>query len=111
MARRNEVKGIIVGIILLFLAHVVAFYLVFGLLYLLTIINFSITNQFLNYLTTGYRFLYLFFYPGLTQLIYVLPACYWLKRKERIALMKGVIIGAVITALLNGGCWLLLMPK
>lgn len=111
MSRRNEVKGIILGVIMLFLAHAVAFYLLFGLIYLLSIINFSILNPILTYLTTEYRFLYLVAFPGLTQLIYVLPACYWLKRKGKIAVMKGVIIGAVITALLNGGCWLLISVK
>ena len=111
MARRNEFKRIIVGVILLFSGHVVAFYLLFGLLYLITITNIAISNPFLNYLTTDYRFLYLLGSPGLTQFVYVIPACYWLKRKGKIGVMKGVIIGAVITALLNGGCWLLIMPK
>ena len=111
MARRNEVKGIIIGVILLFLAHIAAFYLIAGLLYLMMLVNSPIFKPILDYLSTGYRFLYLFFYPGLTQLIYVIPACYWLKRKRRIGLMKGVIIGAVITALLNGGCWSLFTPK
>ena len=111
MARRNEVKGIILGVIMLFVAHVAAFYLIFGLLYLIMLINHPIFKPIMDYLNTDYQFLYLFFYPGLTQLIYVIPVCYWLNRKRRIGLMKGVIIGAVITALLNGGCWLLLMPR
>lgn len=44
---------------------------------------------------------------SITQLIYVIPVIVWLKRRQKIALMKGVIIGAVITALLNGGCYLI----
>lgn len=111
MSRRNEVKGIIVGVILLFLAHVVAFYLLFGLLYLITITNTSNANPIFTYLTTDYQFLYVIAAPGLTQLIYVIPACYWLKRQRRFGMMKGVIIGAVITALLNGGCWLLILSN
>lgn len=44
---------------------------------------------------------------GLAQLIYVLPIVLILKRKEEFTMMKGVIIAGVITALLNGGCWLM----
>lgn len=49
-----------------------------------------------------------FFAIGICQIIYIIPTIIILKRQNQIALMKGVIIGAVITALLNGGCWLLL---
>lgn len=38
------------------------------------------------------------------QLIYVIPLTLWLRRKREHGLMKGVIIGAVITALLCGTC-------
>ncbi len=44
---------------------------------------------------------------SITQLIYVIPVIIWLKRRQQIVLMKGVIVGAVITALLNGGCYLI----
>ena len=45
---------------------------------------------------------------SITQLLYVIPVIIWLHIRRQFALTKGVIIGAVITALLNGGCWLLL---
>ena len=45
---------------------------------------------------------------GLLQLLYVIPWARKLHRAERFERMKGVIIGAVITALLNGGCWLMI---
>ena len=32
----------------------------------------------------------------------------YLVRRKAWGLMKGVIIGAIFTALLNGGCWVLL---
>ncbi|MFE1745667.1 hypothetical protein [Coleofasciculus sp. H7-2] len=48
------------------------------------------------------------FYIGLSQFLYVIPIIFWLIRQQRWGLMKGVIIGAVLTALLNGGCWLLI---
>ena len=46
------------------------------------------------------------FFIGLTQLTYAIPLCVWLRRRRRFDTMKGVIIGAVITMLLNGGCFL-----
>ncbi|HEY9599879.1 MAG TPA: hypothetical protein V6D33_19630 [Cyanophyceae cyanobacterium] len=59
----------------------------------------------------NYRWLPLIIYPffgiSIFQLLYVIPTIIWLKRRQRWQLMKGVIICAVITALLNGGCWLL----
>ncbi len=45
---------------------------------------------------------------SLVQLIYILPICIYLHRKGKSNWMKGIIIGACITALLNGGCWLFL---
>ena len=44
---------------------------------------------------------------GITQLLYVVPLCIWLHRRGRADTAKGVIIGAVLTFLLNGGCFLL----
>ena len=46
---------------------------------------------------------------SITQLIYVIPLIIWLNRRRQFALKKGVIIGAVLTALLNGGCYLVLL--
>ena len=49
---------------------------------------------------------------SIIQLIYVIPALIVLRRRQKFALRKGVIIGAVITALLNGGCYLLIsLPR
>ncbi len=45
---------------------------------------------------------------SITQLIYVIPTLILLRRRQQDALEKGVVIGAVITALLNGGCYLIL---
>ncbi|MEN8447263.1 MAG: hypothetical protein ABG776_19875, partial [Cyanobacteria bacterium J06555_13] len=53
-------------------------------------------------------FLFAFFGIGITQLLYVIPLVLWTRSKCRFDTMKGVIIGAVITLLLNGGCFLLL---
>jgi hypothetical protein len=48
---------------------------------------------------------------GIVQLFYVVPRSLALRRQERWARMKGVIIGAVIVALLNGGCWVLFLAQ
>ena len=49
---------------------------------------------------------------SITQLIYVIPILIWLRRRQQFALEKGVTIGAIITVLLNGGCYLLLtLPR
>lgn len=45
---------------------------------------------------------------GLVQFTYVTPILFWLKRQQKRGLIKGVIIGAVITILLNGGCWIII---
>ncbi len=42
---------------------------------------------------------------GLFQSIYVIPLCIYLNRRRQRNYMKGVIIGACTTALLNGACW------
>jgi Na+/proline symporter len=42
----------------------------------------------------------------LVQLLYVIPLILWLKRRGRIGMMQGVIGMAVVTALLNGACFL-----
>jgi Na+/proline symporter len=42
---------------------------------------------------------------GVLQLLYVVPRSLFLRRRQRWARLKGVIAGAVIVALINGGCW------
>ncbi len=49
---------------------------------------------------------------SITQSIYVIPTLIWLRRRQQFALEKGVSIGAIITVLLNGGCYLILaLPR
>jgi hypothetical protein len=45
---------------------------------------------------------------GVLQLLYVVPRSLFLRRRQRWAKLKGVIAGAVVVALLNGGCWVFL---
>ena len=96
----NEKKGIVSGIFFLIGLHIAA--VILGIIVLL--IHFSLVGQD-NYLTL---LLFGSFFAGLgiVQLIYVIPAIFILRRRRNFTLVKGVIIGAVVTALLNGGCWL-----
>ena len=100
MSQVNERKGIVSGIFLLIGLHIAA--VILGSIVLF--IHFSLVGKD-NYLTL------LLFGPflaglGIAQLIYVIPAIFILRRRRNFTLVKGVIIGAVVTALLNGGCWL-----
>ena len=45
---------------------------------------------------------------GVAQLIYVVPLIIYLVRCKAWGLMKGAIIGAIFTVLVNGGCWIFL---
>ena len=46
-----------------------------------------------------------FFFIGLTQLVYVIPAILIVRRKGRPDIVKGIIIGAAVTFLLNAACY------
>ncbi len=109
MRNNSDLKGVLLGFFLLIGLNIIAGYVLFALIFLISAVSESIHSPLLNFLISDYRYLVLLAVPGLTQLIYVIPLVLWLKKRERWGLMKGVIIGAVITALLNGGCWLFLI--
>jgi Na+/proline symporter len=101
MAQRNDLTSIINGILLVFLIHIAAVGIIIFLgLILAYVINYPYISLAV-YLYAGMGF-------SLIQLIYVIPIVLKLKQQQRWGMMKGVIIGAVLTALLNGGCWLLM---
>jgi hypothetical protein len=106
--QRNTNSGLVLGVLLLFSMHFLAFTLYFPLLYLATAINNVLPTPIGNFFLTEYRFLIPLLIPGISQLVYVIPLALWLRKKRRFELMKGVLIGAVMTALLNGGCFLFL---
>ncbi|NEQ83022.1 MAG: hypothetical protein F6K26_23185 [Moorea sp. SIO2I5] len=61
--------------------------------------------------STGYDGLFYFFILsmiGIAQLVYVIPALIVLRLLGRWELIKGVIIGGLITGLLNLGAWFLM---
>ncbi len=45
---------------------------------------------------------------GLVQLLYAIPLSYRFEREQKLERRKGLIIGALLTGLLNGGCWIYL---
>lgn len=105
MSQRNEILQILLGILLLFGLHLIAGAIIFGLGWLY--------GQIFGY--NNYYFLGIWIIGAwgffIWQMLYVIPLCIWLRRQQRVAMMKGVIIGALITGLLNGTCFLLLFTN
>jgi hypothetical protein len=104
MSPRNEIKGIVSGIFLLMGLHLAALILASILVRIFISIG-GISDYIAIFLGLGLAGI------GIAQLIYVVPAIIVLRRRREFALVKGLIIGAIITALLNGGCWLLMYPR
>lgn len=48
---------------------------------------------------------------GASQLIYIIPIILLLIKNKQYDMMKGVITGAILIALLNGGCFAFLLPN
>jgi hypothetical protein len=91
---------IIVGTIITILLNIG---IMFGIIFFASMSHLS---SFFNLILSS-----LLYYIGLVQMTYILPICITLGRNRQWNWMKGIIIGACITALLNGGCWLLMIPK
>ncbi|MFQ4141907.1 hypothetical protein [Chlorogloeopsis sp. ULAP02] len=102
MSRRTKFSNLIAGIILVIGMHLVVTSTLFALVLLLSMINYTQIN------IIEQIFIIYFFGIGITQIIYIIPVALKLNRQKRTALMHGVIIGAVLTALINGGYWLFL---
>ncbi|WP_190414502.1 hypothetical protein [Coleofasciculus sp. FACHB-125] len=101
MRSRNEITEMISGIFLVLGIHILVWII-------LEFLSFIIVNL-LSIYSIAQILAILIFSIGLSQLLYVVPIIFWLRRQQRWGLMKGVIIGAVLTALLNGGCWILIL--
>lgn len=102
MSQPNEIPQIIAGFFLVFGLHTLAIVILSLLAYILNLLG-GTTVALINIL-----WIYVIFGIGISQLLYVVPLIIRLKQRQEWGLMKGVIIGTVVTALLNGGCWLLL---
>jgi hypothetical protein len=97
MARRNECLGVVLGLLGVLGINFLVFILIIFLV-------FTGSNTFSSSDITA---LALIFGICLYQLLYVVPAIIVLKEEQRWGAMKGVIIGAVITALLSGPCFVI----
>ena len=107
MSQRNEFRDIVKGIALLLVSHILAIVIESVLLFILTSISSTFSGAVASFLNMAVTVL-LFgsFGIGITQWLYVTPLLIRLRRRERWALFKGVLIGALLTMLLNGGCFL-----
>jgi hypothetical protein len=103
MSQRSETKNIILGFFLLLAFHIGAAILIFSVALLLG-------NIASGYITLSIL-IYGFFGFSIWQLIYVIPLCLGLKKEGKISIMKGVIIAAIFTFLINGGCFLITMTE
>jgi uncharacterized BrkB/YihY/UPF0761 family membrane protein len=99
MSQRRECRDFFLGIALLILCHL-AF--VFFFLPLCDVILTRYRGSQNEGLITVLALLGI----GIAQALYVIPLCLYLAKRRRYMLMKGVIIGACITALLNGACYI-----
>jgi O-antigen/teichoic acid export membrane protein len=107
MSQRNEFRDIVRGIFLLLVAHIIAIVAGFILGYILILIGSASSgavSSFSNMIATV--LLFSLFGIGISQWLYVTPLLIRLRRRERWGLFKGVLIGALLTMLLNGGCFL-----
>ncbi len=103
MSLRTELLGIIYGLILVMGMHILAIVLIFIMGLIMPSVNLG--NSVLAFwLYAGLGF-------SLIQLLYVIPVVLRLKQQRRWAMMKGVIIAAILTFFLNGACWLLLSGR
>ncbi|BAZ08640.1 hypothetical protein NIES4071_04450 [Calothrix sp. NIES-4071] len=98
MSKISEIKKIIYGLFILL------FFDLAGLILIFIIGALAGSNYNLSLSIQVYP-IYLF---PIWQLVYVVPLCFWLKKKKKTSVMKGVIIAAIITFLVYVGCLLLL---
>ena len=95
-----EILRIFLGVGLVAIMHFLAFSI--GSVILGIVINTRLVGMVANIA------IFSIFGIGIAQLAYIIPLIIYLARRQAWALMKGVIIGAILTFLLNGGCWFLL---
>jgi uncharacterized membrane protein len=88
---QQEFQKILSGLFLLLGIHLAIFIVLWILASIITTVNIEIAG----------RLIFTLFYIGIWQLFYAVPLIVRLKRKQQWGRMKGVIIGAVVTALTN----------
>lgn len=107
MAQRNTTSEILRGIGVLFLGHLALVVVSFILRYLLSIVPWQSVPLLSAVVSWAIPATWIAIaLIGLSQLIYAVPLGIRFRRQRKFNAMKGVIIGAVITVLLNGGCFI-----
>ncbi len=54
----------------------------------------------------GNIFYFEFFWMGIAQFFYLIPVMLVFRRRQRFEVVKGISIGAILTILVNGACFL-----
>jgi hypothetical protein len=100
MNQTNPNRDFIGGLLIVPALHIAFTVIWFGISVLLTIV-FPFFNRDYN--------VFLLFIPiaalSLTQIIYLIPAYIYFTRKQRHEVGKGIILGAIVTLLINGACF------
>lgn len=84
-------KGVLLGLLLTLVLHVVG----------LVVVGSALDDH------DGYKGLALMMFLGVVQLAWMLPAILVARMGGMRALSMGLIIGAAVTLLLNGTCWMI----
>lgn len=105
MKKKNELFEVVVGIILILALNIVA------LLFFLSALHAPLTAIFPS-LKGSYGIPFFMAATGglsFYQLLYAIPLYVWFRRRRSAAIAKGITLGAVLTALLCGACFLVFL--
>jgi len=105
----NEWRRVIRGILLSVLLAIAAFAIVLFLMTIIQSLRLAPTSNWAN--STIILLSAASYFIGITQLLYIIPLIIFLWRERRFSLMKGVMIGAVLVALVNFGCFLFVVNQ
>ncbi len=103
MSRRSEIPDIMGGMVILLGCHL-AYVMLARLTMFLAASALGVNSSQAVLAALGISILAI----GLTQALYAVPICLYFNRQRQQAIVKGVLLGAVLTLLLNGSCFVLL---
>jgi hypothetical protein len=107
MAPRNEFRENIQGFSIAIATNLIAaliYFLISRNIYSLPFLDATTRTR------IGLVFLYLLVGIGFSQLLHIVPLSIWLRRRRQFGKLKGIIIGAAITFLICGSCFILFLP-
>jgi hypothetical protein len=98
----NSASGFIGGMVLVLVLHVLFSIFWVGFCYVTTVV-FKVPR-----ISDGYNVLLLLFAPliffGIVQIVYLLPAYVYFAKKGRSEVCKGIVVGGLVTLMVNGAC-------